>query len=155
VGNSCELSRSCSDRNFANRCLSFMKPASLHLGSFATRVETARKTFLAARSGEILSAWIIFYEEKQTAYQTLVEKVPQVREISDFWRLVQNSPGKLWIPWVEKEIARVTASAKCSCGVKLTWPQRVCSKCLNIKKKAEKHNKKQKKALKRRMKAKI
>lgn len=128
-----------------------MKPASLHLGNFATRVAKARLTFENGRGYP--SEWLVFYDEKQSAYDVLCEKVPQIKEIPDFWRWVQNSASLDWITWTEREILRIVKSAQCSCGIKLKWPQKTCEKCSKLRQEKAKLAKKSRKAVNRRVKA--
>jgi hypothetical protein len=102
--------------------------------SFAHTVTEARKVFDG--SDRSASAWLILYEAKQTAYAKLVAALPQVREIDDFWRYVQNRPPVAWLPIIEDEISRITKS-RCLCArcqdVKVAWPERFCDECRKIR----------------------
>src|SRR5262245_24378892 len=102
------------------------------LQTFARTVTEARKVFDADRN---MTAWLIFYEAKQSAYAKLVAALPQVKAIEDFWRCVQNMPSAKWLPIIEGEIARITKS-RCLCArcqkVKVSWPVRFCEECRKI-----------------------
>lgn len=97
--------------------------------------------------------WLAYYEAKIAAYEELCYKIPQVKQIPDFWRWVQSSEAIDWVPWAEREIKKITNTAECSCGVKLEWPQKCCDKCRKEKKIKAKVAKKSRKALKKRVKA--
>jgi hypothetical protein len=103
------------------------------LQAFAQTVTEARNVFDADRS---MTAWLVFYEAKQIAYAKLVAIMPQVREIEDFWRYVQNTPSVAWLPIIEGEITRITKS-RCLCArcqeVKVSWPERFCDDCRKIR----------------------
>ena len=62
--------------------------------------------------------------------------MPQVKEIEDFWRNVQNRPSVAWLPIIEGEITGVTKS-RCFCArcqqVKVSWPERLCDECRKIR----------------------
>ena len=99
------------------------------LQHFACAITQARKGFQADRR---VTAWLVFYEATQLAYLKLVEAVPQVREIEDFWRYVQNMPASEWLPIIEAEVARITRERSVchDCGAaKIIWPERLCSEC--------------------------
>ncbi len=116
-----------------------MKPASLHLGNFATTVEEARKAFQACSGADLdIAAWLVYYEAKEAAYQDLLQKVPPLRDIPDFWRLAQNSSSVTWIPVIEREIKKILSSAVCACGAKLKWPKTICLKCSKENREARK-----------------
>jgi hypothetical protein len=116
-----------------------MKPVTLHLGNFATRINELKFEFLGNPMPDNPSHWLAYYEGKIAAYDLLCRKVPQIKEISDFWRLVQNSSGNEWLPWVQKEIARIVSSAKCSeCGTKVAWPKKICLGCLKERRESAK-----------------
>jgi hypothetical protein len=103
------------------------------LQDFARTVTEARKVFDADRD---MIAWLMFYEAKQTAYAKLVATLPQVKEIEDFWRYVQNRPSVAWLPIIEGEITRITKS-RCLCArcqqVKVSWPERFCDECRKVR----------------------
>src|SRR5262249_45526170 len=100
---------------------------------FAQAVAEARKMFQTSRD---VGAWGIFYEAKEAAYAKLVAALPQVKEVKDFWRYVQNMPPAKWLPIIEGEIARITTS-RCLCArcqkVKVSWPVRFCQECRKIR----------------------
>jgi hypothetical protein len=87
-------------------------------------------------AGRDMAAWLIFYETKQTAYTKLAAIVPQVKEVKDFWRYVQNMPSVVWLPMIEGAIERITKS-RCLCArcqeVKVFWPERFCDKCRKVR----------------------
>jgi hypothetical protein len=93
----------------------------------------ARKLFDADRN---MIAWLVFYEAKQRAYTKLVAALPQVKEIEEFWRYVQNTAPVAWLPIVESEISRITKS-RCLCArcqkVKVSWPERFCDECRKVR----------------------
>src|SRR5262245_9878669 len=99
------------------------------LQTFDRSLTEARKAFDADPN---MAAWRVFYEAKQTAFAKLVAALPQVKEVEDFWRHVQNMPSAEWLPIIEGEIARITKS-RCLCGccqeVKVSWPVRFCEEC--------------------------
>jgi hypothetical protein len=103
------------------------------LQTFGQSVTEARKVFDADRN---MIAWLVFYEAKQTAYAKLVTVLPQVKEIEDFWRYVQNMPPVAWRPIIEGEAASITKS-RCLCArcqkVKVSWPERFCDECRKIR----------------------
>jgi len=103
------------------------------LQTFAQAVTEARKTFDANRN---MTAWLLFYEAKQSAYAKLVVVLPQVKAFEDFWRYVQSMPSAEWLPIIEGEIARITKS-RCLCAscqtVKVSWPVRFCEECRKIR----------------------
>jgi hypothetical protein len=81
-------------------------------------------------------AWLVFYEAKQGAYTKLATALPQVKEIEDFWRYVQNMPSIAWLSIIEDEITSLTNS-RCLCAhcqkVKVSFPERFCDKCRKIR----------------------
>jgi hypothetical protein len=103
------------------------------LQEFARAVTEARTVFDADRD---FTAWLVFYEAKQTAYAKLVAAVPQVKEIEDFWRYVQNMAPVAWLPLIEGEISHITKS-RCMCArcqaVKVAWPEHFCDECRKIR----------------------
>ena len=99
------------------------------LQGFACAITQARKVFQADRC---VTAWLVFYEATQLAYLNLLEDMPQVKEIEDFWRYVQNMPASEWLPIIEAEVARITRGRSVchDCGAaKIIWPERLCSEC--------------------------
>jgi hypothetical protein len=103
------------------------------LQDFARTVTEARKVFDANRD---MIAWLVFYEAKQAAYAKLLAALPQVKEIENFWRYVQNMPPVAWLAIIEGEITRVTKS-RCLCArcqqVKVSWPERFCDDCRRVR----------------------
>jgi hypothetical protein len=103
------------------------------LQAFTQAMTEARKVFDANHSA---AAWLVFYEAKQTAFAKFVEALPQVKEVEDFWRYVQNMASTAWLPRVEGEINNVTKS-RCLCQrcqeVKVSWPQRFCDECRKVR----------------------
>jgi hypothetical protein len=103
------------------------------LQDFGRTVTEARRVFDVARD---MAAWLVFYEAKQTAYTKLVAALPQVKEVEDFWRYVQNMAPAAWLPIIEREISRITKS-RCLCArcqkVKVCWPERFCDECRKIR----------------------
>jgi hypothetical protein len=103
------------------------------LQTFARAVTKARKVFDADRN---MVAWLIFYEAKQTAFAKLVAALPQVKEVENFWRYVQNMNPLVWLPIVDCEIIRVT-KRRCLCArcqdVTVCWPERFCDECRKIR----------------------
>jgi hypothetical protein len=103
------------------------------LQTFAQAVTEARKLFDADRD---TAAWLVFYEAKQVAYAKLVAALPQVEEIEDFWRHVQNMSSVAWLPIIHGEITRITKS-RCLCArcqeVKVSWPERFCDACRKVR----------------------
>jgi len=99
------------------------------LQHFACAITQARKVFQADRC---VTAWLVFYEATQLAYLNLLEDMPQVKEIDDFWRYVQNMPTTEWLPIIEAEVARVTRRRSlcddCD-AAEVTWPERLCPRC--------------------------
>jgi hypothetical protein len=81
-------------------------------------------------------AWLVFYQAKQGAYAKLAAALPQVKEIEDLWRYVQNMPSIAWLPIIEGEITNITNS-RCLCAhcqkVKVSFPERFCYKCRKIR----------------------
>lgn len=111
------------------RCVNYQPDGSVALQDFAHEVTKARKVFDAGRT---MSAWLVFYELKQSAYAKLAAALPQVKDIKDFWRYVQNMGPTTWLPIMEREILRITHSKHLcrDCGaVAVTWPQRRCAQC--------------------------
>jgi hypothetical protein len=99
------------------------------LQTFAQMVTETRKVFDASRDP---AAWLVFYEAKQMAFVKLVAALPQVKEIEDLWRYVQNMAPTAWLPIIEDEISRITQSKHLcrGCGAAaVTWPQRRCARC--------------------------
>ena len=98
------------------------------LQDFAQTVTKARRAFDANRS---MAAWLVFYEAKQAAYAKLVAALPQVADIEDFWRYVQNMSAATWLPMLEREADRISQSArKCrDCAAPVVWPGRRCISC--------------------------
>ena len=103
------------------------------LQDFAGTVTKARKVFDADRD---MTAWLVFYEAKQTAHTKLVAVLPQVADIEDFWRYVQNMAPAAWLPIIEREISLVTKS-RCLCArcqkVRVAWPERFCDECRKVR----------------------
>jgi hypothetical protein len=103
------------------------------LQAFAQAMTEARKVFDADHS---MAAWLVFHEAKQTAFAKLVAALPQVKEVEDFWRYVQNAASTAWLPIVEGEINSVTKS-RCLCQrcqeVKVSWPERFCYECRKVR----------------------
>ena len=103
------------------------------LQAFAQAITEARKVFDADHS---MAAWLVFCEAKQTAFAKFVEALPQVKEVEDFWRYVQNMASTAWLPRVEGEIASITKS-RCLCArcqqLKVTFPERFCDECRKIR----------------------
>lgn len=101
-----------------------------------------------------MAAWLVFYEAKQTAYAKLVVALPQVEEIEDFWRYVQNMAPAAWLPIIERDIARITRS-KCLCrdcgAVAVTWPERRCAECRKARRLETYQGAKQRARVKQRM----
>jgi hypothetical protein len=100
--------------------------------AFAKSIADAKRKFIPGDC----SSWLRFYEAKQTAYAKLAAVLPQIKEIEDFWRYVQNMPSIVWLPILEGEITRITKS-RCLCArcqeVKVTWPERFCNECRKIR----------------------
>ena len=100
---------------------------------FDQSVTEARKAFDADRN---MATWLVFYEAKQTAFAKLVTALPQVKEVKDLWRYVQNMPTPVWLPIIEDEITRVTKS-RCLCArchnVKVSCSERFCDECRKIR----------------------
>ena len=99
------------------------------LQEFADTIMKARKAFNADRD---IAAWLVFHEAKQSAYAKLVGALPQVREIQDLWRYVQNMMVAEWLPIIEAEVAQITRSRSVchDCGAaKIAWPERRCVQC--------------------------
>ena len=95
----------------------------------ADSIIEARKAFNADRG---IAAWLVFYERKQSAYAKLLGVLPQVEEIRDFWRYVQNMAVAEWLPIIEAEVARITRRRSLchDCGAaEITWPERRCVQC--------------------------
>jgi hypothetical protein len=110
-------------------CVNYQLHAAAALQDFAHEVTNARKVFDAGRT---LSAWLVFYEVKESAYAKLIAALPQIKDIEDFWRYVQNMGPTAWLPIIEREILRVIHSKHLcrDCGaVAVTWPQRRCAQC--------------------------
>jgi hypothetical protein len=103
------------------------------LQDFAHVVTKVRNVFDGNRD---MSAWLVFYEAKESAYAKLVAALPQIKEIEDFWRYVQNMAPAAWLPIIEREISRVTKS-RCLCAhcqeVKVSWPERFCDECRRVR----------------------
>jgi hypothetical protein len=103
------------------------------LQNFARTVTEARKVFDADRD---MAAWLVFYEAKETAFANLVAALPQVKEVEDFWRYVQNIAPAAWLPIIEGEVASVIKS-RCLCArcqkLKVSWPERFCDQCRKIR----------------------
>jgi hypothetical protein len=100
---------------------------------FAHTMVKARRAFTAERR---TSAWLAFYEAKQSAYAKVLAALPQVKEIQDFWRYVQNMPAAKWLPIVEAQIKEITRRRSLchDCrAVKINWPERLCSECKNAR----------------------
>lgn len=103
------------------------------LQDFARTVTEAGKVFDADRG---MIAWLVFCDAKQTAYAKLVAALPQVKEIENFWRYVQNMGPVAWLPIIEREISLITKS-RCFCArcqkVKVCSPERFCDECRKIR----------------------
>ena len=94
---------------------------------FAQEVSTARCEFEATRG---MSSWLVFFEAKQEAYAKLAAAVPEVKQIEDFWRYVQNISVKQYLPILDSEIKRIRATWKCrDCGTPMQRAG-VCPECL-------------------------
>jgi hypothetical protein len=99
------------------------------LQEFAHGMAEAHKVFNA---GHGVAAWLVFYDAREAAYAKLVAALPQVKEIKDFWRYVQNMPPAAWLPVIEREILHITHTKHLcrDCGaVAVTWPKRLCAQC--------------------------
>ena len=103
------------------------------LQAFAQAMMEAHKVFDADHS---MAGWVVFYEAKQTAFAKLVAALPQVKEVEDFWRYVQNTASTAWLRIVEGEINSVTKS-RCLCQrcqkVNVSWPKRFCDECRKVR----------------------
>jgi hypothetical protein len=103
------------------------------LQTFGQTVTEARRAFDADCN---MAAWLVFYEAKQTGFTKLVAALPQVKEVEDFWRYVQNMAPPVWLPIVEGKITRIT-KGRCFCSrcqkVKVSWPERFCDECRKIR----------------------
>lgn len=103
------------------------------LQRFAEALAHARKLLHADRS---VRAWLDFYEAKQSAYSTLVARLPQVRDIPDFWRYVQDMPVAKWVSLIEADVGRITRRRSLchECGAaEISWPRRLCLECKKAK----------------------
>ncbi len=121
------------------------------LQDFAQAVTEARKAFDADRD---MTAWLVFYEAKQTAYAKLVAALPQVEAIEDLWRYVQNMAPAAWLPIIEREILRITRSKHLcrDCGAEaVTWPERLCARCQKARRLESYQKAKQRARVKQRM----
>jgi hypothetical protein len=110
----------------AERCA---QKARCALREFAKNVTEARTVFEADRS---MKTWLAFYEAKHPAYSELVTALPQIAEIEDFWRYVQNMPVAQWLPIIEAQIERISRSRSLcqDCGsAEVIWPTRRCNGC--------------------------
>ena len=126
----------CGARSFSprrNERRNVRSEAMTPLQCFAETVTKARTVFDTNRD---FTAWLVFYETRQTAYTKLAAVVPQVKEVEDFWRYVQNMPSVIWLPMIEGAIERITKS-RCLCArcqeVKVSWPERFCDGCRKIR----------------------
>ena len=127
------------------------------LREFAKTVTEARKLFevvggVGAAGG--VRAWLVFYEAKQAAYSDLVDAVPQVPAIRDFWRYVQNMPVMQWLPIIEAEVQHILLTRPyCrDCGaVEVTWPSRRCAQCQKVRRRETDRNAKRRKRIKEEM----
>src|SRR5262249_9128761 len=94
--------------------------------AFAKHIADAQRQFVPGDC----SSWVAFYEAKQAAYGELVRALPEVHEIADFWRYVQNIPAAQWLPILEREIKRIRASWICrDCRAPMEKAG-ICPKCL-------------------------
>jgi hypothetical protein len=129
----------------------YQPDGSAALRDFAHEVTTARKVFDARRNAP---AWLVFYELKQSAYAKLAAALPQVTDIGDFWRYVQNMGPAAWLPIIEREILRITHSKHLcrDCGaVAVTWPERRCAPCQKARRLESYQKAKQRARVKQRM----
>jgi hypothetical protein len=96
---------------------------------FAQTVAQARQVF---ETGRDMTTWLVFYEAKQTAYAKLLAALPQVKDIENFWRYVQNMAPAAWLPIIDGEIKRTTRSkylCRDCAAIGVTWPQQRCAQC--------------------------
>lgn len=104
--------------------------ATLALRTFANAITEARSVFETSKAG--MTAWLVFYEAKQSAYAQLVAAVPHIAEIRDFWRYIQNMPVTQWQPVIEAQIEQMMRNrSSCEqCGAaEVIWPTRRCPAC--------------------------
>jgi hypothetical protein len=121
------------------------------LREFAKTITEARTVFEADRS---MKTWLALYEAKHAAYSELVTALPQIAEIEDFWRYVQNMPVVKWVPIIEAEVQHIMPGRTLceDCGaVEVSWPTRRCAQCQEARRRETYRNAKQRKRTKERI----
>ena len=97
--------------------------------AFAKSVADAKRQFVPGDC----SSWLAFYEAKEAAYGELLRAQPEVHEIEEFWRYVQNMPAAQWLPILAPDIKRIRASWICrDCRTPMEKAG-ICPKCLKAR----------------------
>lgn len=113
------------------------------ISSFQRGLEAARAAF---RPGDNIS-WLTFYNRKMELYSRLAKDLPPVKDIDEFWRIAQYLSAKDVGPWIDREVKKILASAKCAdCGIWVDWPSKVCDNCVEVRIEAKRKLKEQNKA---------
>jgi hypothetical protein len=83
-------------------------PAMSPLEAFAAAIGKARRTFSPEQG---CSGWLVFQDAKQAAYTKLVKAIPEVEDIVDFWRFVQNIGTNQIAAFLRSELAKLKKQA--------------------------------------------
>src|SRR4029450_2893312 len=78
------------------------------LEAFAAAIDKARRTFSPEQG---CSGWLVFQDAKQAAYTKLMEAIPEVEGIVDFWRFVQNIETSQIAAFLRSELAKLKKQA--------------------------------------------
>lgn len=117
---------------------------------FTSAVRSAHADFVGV--GLDYARWAEFFEAKQAAYAEFGEVAPAIKEIPEFWRIVQSTPSEYWMASVAAALKRVEKRRVCAdCGDKISNGSR-CTKCATAKKETAKTARKKSRKLKRRVK---
>ncbi len=106
---------------------------------FAMQLESARQSF--GQTDKLNSAriqqWIGFMEAKENLLTLLQKRLPQVCEISEFWRSVQYLSGPRLVKWLRSAVAEIELKRRChQCTAKIEWPRKFCKECAKERKTA-------------------
>ncbi len=96
--------------------------------------------------------WLHYYEQKQEAYDGLVERLPEAAYVENFWSIVTLGPED-WQQKLMDAVNQLHKGTLCrTCRATLVkWPIRNCDTCIAEKKMKLEATKESRKALKKRL----
>ena len=95
---------------------------------FQNGLAKARNTW--EKSVKTNGNWLLFFHTKMVLRDKLDERLPQSKEISDFWQVVNNVPTSRVGQFIAQSIKRIEQSNMCrECHKSLEWPAKICPIC--------------------------